>query len=314
MAQLHVQYGLTVHSIFSQVESDIEYLVKRKESLEMIQEALKSDETLRSYLFQWRNGQSQIRVNEVFESILFTFEHPMLRHYVDKQNCHCGHSFGCTSVLGAVARTGGNLKGFPTNLSLQVKHHFIRFKTATVLDGWMWPIVGDEDNTYLIDRTFGVSQNALLKTNTPLLFIDAETFINDLRWRSSKIEIIERAKAYGRKHNKRVDTMLLSLKHSAHFTFSDVLVLGGIAYPILNQFRSKPQTLKIDANGLDTAKTKIPSQEELLFSIMGVLNQFMTHYSNGVEDEKAGEQGFLWRDKIDFTLYSRLCHSTQGKL
>lgn len=299
--------------LFSQVENDIEALVKRKEVLGNDSKILKSDKKIRDYLFQWRNGQSQIRVNEVFESILFTFEHPKLRHYIDKQNCHlCGHSFGCTSVLGAVARTGGNLKGFPTNLSLQAKHHFLRFKTACCLDGWMWPIVGDGDNTYLIDQIFGASQNALLETNTPILFIDADTFINDLRWRTSKIEIIERAQAYGRNRNLRVDTMLLSLKHSAHFTFSDVLVLGGMVYPILNQFRSKPQNLK--NNTTETTEAIIPSQEELLFSIMGILYHFMEYYSNGVAHDKIRERDFAWRDKVDFNLYSRLCPSNPSKL
>ena len=92
--------------LFSQVENDIEFLAKRKEILGNDPKILKSDKKIRDYLFQWRNGQSQIRVNEVFESILFTFEHPKLRHYIDKQNCHlCGHSFGCTSVVESVLST-----------------------------------------------------------------------------------------------------------------------------------------------------------------------------------------------------------------
>ena len=106
--------------------------------------------------------------------------------------------------------------------------------------------------------------------------------------------------------------MLLSLKHSAHFTFSDVLVLGGMVYPILNQFRSKPQNL--NTHGTESAKAIIPSQEELLFSIMGILYHFMAYYSNGVAHDKIGERDFAWRDEVDFNLYSRLCPSTQCKL
>ena len=86
-----------------------------------------------------------------------------------------------------------------------------------------------------------------------------------------EIEIAQRYKTHHGENNS--DVMLLNLKHSAHFTFSDVLVLSGKAYPILNQYRSRPQTLK-KVNDEEEKEEGIPTQEELLFSIMNLSYDF----------------------------------------
>ena len=302
-------------TIFAEFESDQKFLLERRDILGTDdRDAIRNDKASREYMINWRNKQSQIRVEDVFQALSFTCEHEILKQYIDKNNVNImGHSFGGTSVLGAIARIGGRMEKNDTIIH--------RFNSAIVLDGWMWPIVGDDENSYFIDEKFGGNDeernNSLVKQNTPILFIDAHTFIDNLVWYSTKIEIAQRYKTHHGENNS--DVMLLNLKHSAHFTFSDVLVLGGKAYPILNQYRSRPQTLKKKVNDEEEKEDGIPTQEELLFSIMNLSYDFMQQYHNGGGGGGGGSDTLLmvgdddtWRSNINYKLYKVISDSRQG--
>jgi hypothetical protein len=188
-----------------------------------------------------------------------------------------GHSFGGATAVAACARAVSAARMIARGAAaasddvsslqqereqeqeLQVPPGFSGFSCGLILDGWMWPIVGDSEDTEEIDRAFGgggesrtrggsnsnsnsnssSSSSFGASTATPLLFVDAESFASDRRWWSCKADLVRRCSAAGSS-----SSALVSLRHSVHYTCSDVLVLGGYGFSLLNRLRAKPTNLK----------------------------------------------------------------------
>ena len=120
--------------------------------------------------YSWRHSQQRKRVSQ-----LLALKRELLTsdawgcHLDEKSVAVMGHSFGGASAVATAAQARGDIR------------------CCVVLDGWMWPIVGgDDDDIGHIQHDFGPIQ-------TPTLFLDAETYFNDLRWRSAKVDVCRRA-------------------------------------------------------------------------------------------------------------------------
>ena len=102
MVQQVVQLIQMVKLFLQSLKADQKFLLERRDILGTDdRDAIRNDKASREYMINWRNKQSQIRVEDVFKSLSFTCEHEILKQYIDKNNVNImGHSFGGTSVLG----------------------------------------------------------------------------------------------------------------------------------------------------------------------------------------------------------------------
>lgn len=173
--------------------------------------------------YSWRHGQQELRV----EQLLGAAEHMLheaatdssspLHGRLDSGNVFvAGHSFGGATAVAASARAASTHVGVNG------------FRAAVILDGWLWPLCGDDMDTRAIDRDFGAADRV------PLLFLDAESFVEEPMWWAPKAELARRCSRAGRV------SALLSLRQAVHFSFSDVLVLGGRAFSLLSLLRKAP--------------------------------------------------------------------------
>merc|ERR1719463_732887 len=75
--------------------------------------------------------------------------------------------------------------------------------------------------------------------------MDAASYLADRRWWGSKQDLVERATAVGQD-----GSALLSLNHSVHHTFSDVLVLGEKALAAIAKLRrNRPSSVRRGGGG-----------------------------------------------------------------
>ena len=164
--------------------------------------------------FAWRNGQIQSRVEQIFTALgsllrdTAQADSPWHGRVDTSRIVMAGHSFGGATCVAACAKAplgSGGIEGCA----------FAGFRCGVVLDGWLFPIVGDGDNldTTAIDRDFGHASYddaprpegvdappgtpRHASTTTPLLFMDAASYLADRRWWGSKQDLVERATAVG---------------------------------------------------------------------------------------------------------------------
>ena len=173
--------------------------------------------------FEWRNGQICQRVDHCFAalgSLLRDAADPASPWYnrIDSDRVvMAGHSFGGgTAVAACTAAPPGS--GGVTGCA------FDGFRCGVVLDGWLLPLVGDGPalDTTQIDAQFAHPAHPTdASALTPLLFMDAGSFLADPRWWSMKQELVNRGAAAGQN-----GSALLNLDHSAHHSFSDVNIVG----------------------------------------------------------------------------------------
>ena len=121
--------------------------------------------------YTWRHSQQKKRVAELLEIKQALLQSTEWAPCLDKEAIALmGHSFGGASAVAAAAQASCE-----------------QIRCCVVLDGWMWPIVGgqDDDVTH-IQRDFG-------PIRTPTLFLEAETYFDDSRWWSAKSSLCQHA-------------------------------------------------------------------------------------------------------------------------
>eukprot|EP00747_Dinoflagellata_sp_TGD_P180226 gnl/TRDRNA2_/TRDRNA2_32311_c0_seq1.p1 gnl/TRDRNA2_/TRDRNA2_32311_c0~~gnl/TRDRNA2_/TRDRNA2_32311_c0_seq1.p1 ORF type:complete len:154 (+),score=16.98 gnl/TRDRNA2_/TRDRNA2_32311_c0_seq1:3-464(+) len=88
-----------------------------------------------------------------------------------------------------------------------------------------------------------------------MLFVDSGAFLENPAlspWWVPKTALVDHCSAAGNA------SALLSLRHSVHFTFSDVLVAGAAGFRIVNKLRKRPTTTSVGP-----AHAATPTQEAL---------------------------------------------------
>eukprot|EP01047_Picozoa_sp_COSAG01_P068117 COSAG01_NODE_9771_length_2349_cov_0.980000_4_plen_433_part_00 len=256
--------------------------------------------------FAWRNGQVQVRVDEVLRAVAELLNGSLTtagdgsspaapgdpwKGRLDSENIvMLGHSFGGATVVAACAAAQSAAARGVQGATI--------FRCGVVLDGWMFPLVGEPCDLTRIDRTFcgrgvgvgvgsggsaaagtgataaaGAAAGAAATvaaaaaehcTSTPMLFVDAESFLSDARWWAAKQQLVTRAESRGQ-HG----SALLSQRHTVHHSFSDVLVVGGRAFELLSVLRKHRTGLKRGGVADETsggARADVPPSPEALLS------------------------------------------------
>merc|ERR1719183_2646656 len=132
--------------------------------------------------------------------------------------------------------------------------------------------------------------------------MDAASYLADRRWWGSKQDLVERATAVGQD-----GSALLSLNHSVHHTFSDVLVLGEKALAAIAKLRrNRPSSVRrggVADEDMDAGKAGeeeeavVPTAEALLNESTGVmLDFFASHVASSDGPERGTPPG--WAAKL----------------
>jgi hypothetical protein len=181
--------------------------------------------------FAWRNGQIHHRVQEVLgiTALLYaanvgaTSSSKLQGHSLqtwagrlDFRNVTvAGHSFGGgTAVASAyLCATDGVERPF-------------HFETAVILDGWMWPLMGDEMAVSTLRQTFGLTQTDPASTSSTrkpvsFLFLNAEQYLYNPQWETPMQIFVKECAAQGKHEIKRL------LGGSVHQSFSDFPTIFG---------------------------------------------------------------------------------------
>ena len=220
--------------------------------------------------FAWRNSQVHQRVGEIFTALGVLLRDGgsgssepdaggragHRRPWSDRLDASnvsmVGHSFGGATTVAACAAA-------PPGSGGTASCSFDGFCCGVVLDGWLFPIVGDGDrlDTNAIDREFGHANYhasvAGASAATPLMFMDAASFLADRRWWAAKHELVEQGKA------GHAGSVLLSLHPSVHRTFSDVNVVGEKAMALIGRLRGKPNTDAVKRGGVANQAVDSPA-------------------------------------------------------
>lgn len=242
--------------------------------------------------FAWRNSQVHQRVREVFTALASTLRDSKTAGHswagrLDASNISmAGHSFGGATAVAACAAA-------PPGSGGTADCPFDGFKCGVVLDGWLFPVVGDgvRLETAAIDRDFGHPDYAAASEVTPLLFLDAASFLADRRWWIAKHELVQRGKA------GHAGSVLLNLHHSVHHSFSDVNVVGEKAVGLIGRLRAKPDdTIKrggvadeVSGAKVDTVDSnRAPGPVELHAESTRLVVDFIATHTSHVEPDPDG--------------------------
>ena len=255
--------------------------------------------------FSWRNGQIHERVKQVFGALGWLLESASDTGHVwhgrlDTKNVvMAGHSFGGATAVAACAAAPPH-SGGPA--SIPARLGFAGFRCGVVLDGWLFPVVGDgaEVDTRQIDRSFGHPDFGTEVTRqpaaeaTPLLFLDAASFLGDQRWWEAKEELVNRSNG-SQGHGS---SALLNLSYSVHHSFSDVLIVGEQAMGLIKKLqRDNRRNLKRGGVADEKAGAPpgraltVPSAEDLHAEVVQLMLQFISSHTfstESAEDESAG--------------------------
>ena len=172
--------------------------------------------------FAWRGEQTRLRVAQALGALRSLLKEaapggdsPWAGRLDPGNVAMAGHSFGGATTVAACALGSAAVE--------TVGAGFAGFRCGVVLDGWMFPLVGEPPDVGRVAAGPGAP---------PLLFVDAESFLGDrARWWGPKAELVRWAGS---------GSALVSMRHTAHHSFSDVLVLGGAAYSMIGSLRQGP--------------------------------------------------------------------------
>ena len=266
--------------------------------------------------FSWRNGQIHQRVEQVFGALGWLLEsasspeHPWHGRLDAGNVVMAGHSFGGATAVAACAAAPPQ-SGGPASIAAGLG--FSGFRCGVVLDGWLFPIVGDGEklDTRQIDTSFGHpsygsaadadTDAAAASTATPLLFLDAASFLADQRWWVAKQELVERSSSSSGGGGGHGASALLNLNHSVHHTFSDVLIVGEKAMALIKKLqRDSRRGIKrggvanedhaaAAAAPAAAVAAAIPSAEDLHAETVDIMLRFVaTHVPLGDGDDGDG--------------------------
>lgn len=249
--------------------------------------------------FSWRNGQIHQRVEQVFGALGWLLESTSATGHVwhgrlDTKNVvMAGHSFGGATTVAACAAAPLD-SGGPVSIANRLG--FTGFRCGVVLDGWLFPVAGDgaQVDTRKIDQSFGhpeFAASANAAAATPLLFLDAASFLADQRWWKAKEELVERSNG----NQGHGCSALLNLSYSVHHTFSDVLIVGEQAMQLLKKLqRDKRRNLKRggvadEKDGTPLGNAPAPSAEDLHTEVVQLMLQFIEAHCVRAKTEASKE-------------------------
>lgn len=253
--------------------------------------------------FSWRNGQIHERVEQVFGALGWLLASAADTGHVwhgrlDTNNVvMAGHSFGGATTVAACAAAPPH-SGGPASIATGLG--FTGFCCGVVLDGWLFPVAGDgpQADTRLIDKSFGHPDFAASENSaaaTPLLFLDAASFLEDQRWWKAKEELVKRSNGSAG-HGA---SALLNLSYSVHHSYSDVLIVGEQAMGLIKKLqRDNRRSLKRGgvadekADGtpapLQGDTRTAPSAVDLHKEAVELMLQFISSHASSTEADPTG--------------------------
>ena len=265
--------------------------------------------------FSWRNSQIHARVEQVFGALGWLLESASATEHVwhgrldTNTVVMAGHSFGGATTVAACAAAPPH-SGGPASIATGLG--FKGFCCGVVLDGWLFPVAGDGPriDTSLIDQSFGHPDFATHENSaaaTPLLFLDAASFLQDQRWWKAKEELVKR----GNGSAGHGSSALLNLSYSVHHTFSDVLIVGEQAMGLIKTLqRDSRRNIKrggvadekkdVKPTALDGDARTAPSAVDLHQEAVDLMLQFISSHASSAEDttDRGGGSASEWAHRL----------------